>query len=100
MLELKYLKRIENKEYERIKNIGRGTNKGEGEVKILYYIHIKINSNEKKMRCAKYICAMVEERQDDKIIKIDEALCKRVKNENNLVIVNVDVKYEMAVGYC
>lgn len=55
MLELKYLKRIENKEYERIKNIGHGTNKGEGEVKILYYIHIKIYSNEKKMRCAKYI---------------------------------------------
>lgn len=48
MLELKYLKRIENKEYERIENIGRGTNKGEGEVKILYYIHIKINGNEKK----------------------------------------------------
>lgn len=75
-------------------------NKGEGKVKILYYIHIKINSNEKKVRRAKYICAMIEERQDDKIIKIDEALCKRVKNENNLVIVNADVKYEMAVGYC
>lgn len=54
----------------------------------------------KETRCAIYICAMAEERQDDKIIKIDEALCKRVKNENNLVIVNVDVKYEMAVGYC
>lgn len=53
--------------------------KGRGKVKILYYIHIKINSNGKKMRCAKYMCAMVEERQDEKIIKIDEALCKRVK---------------------
>lgn len=51
MFELKYLKRIENKEYERIENIGHGTNKGEGKVKILYYIHIKINSNEKKKKC-------------------------------------------------
>lgn len=57
MLELKYLKRIENKEYERIKNIGHGTNKGEGEVKILYYIHIKINSNEKRnAMCKIYMC--------------------------------------------
>lgn len=44
------------------------------------------------------ICAIVE--QQYKIIKIDEVLCKRAKNKNNVVIVNADVKYEMAVGYC
>lgn len=44
--------------------------------------------------------ATVKGQRHGKIIKIDAALCKRIKNKNNVVIVNADVKYEMAVGYC